>query len=189
MVTGNIEKLEVITTDGNISEPFKNFKINPEIDFTLLEPSILSLQSLSTGIYSDTRITRVDSLNAMKEPEILNQTLINEEIEVYLTKELLKVIWKMKTGKTWKVPVIPYSGYFIVISFENFIRNQTAGTLSISTTTISTANTIDYITFRVTNNWIGTIDTSEATINFTIQNIVNNSRKALKIPLRIELQF
>lgn len=193
MVTGDIEKLEVITTDGNISEPFKNFKINPEIDFTLLEPSILSLQSLSTGIYSDTKITRVESFSAMKKLKLIPQELkrYSYYITIELTNELLSVVWKSTHQNAWSIPVIPYSGQIIAGQIANLriTRTSSSGSLTVTFVNAGTSYETAVINFKATTGWKGTVDSSEAFVKLTMRNFVDNNMVILEVPLRIELQF
>lgn len=193
MVLGDIEKLEVITTDGISSEPFKNFKFNPVADFTLLEPSILSLQSLSTGIYSDTKITRVESFNAMKEFKLIPQEFKNYSyyILIELTNELINVIWKSTHANAWSIPVIPYSGQIIAGSIVNLriTRTSSSGSLTVTFTNTSTSSTTAVINFKATTGWQGTVDSSEAFVRLTMRNFVDNGTVILEIPLRIDMQI
>lgn len=193
MVLGDIEKLEVITTEGISSEPFKNFKFNPVADFTLLEPSILSLQSLSTGIYSDTKITRVESFSAMKELKLIPQEFkkYNFYITIELTNELLSVVWKSTHQNAWSIPVIPYTGQIVAGSIVNLriTRTSSSGSLTVQFLNASTGYKTAVINFKATTGWQGTVDSSEAFVRLTARNFVDNNTVILEVPLRIDLQI
>ena len=193
MVLGDIEKLEVITTDGKSSEPFKNFKFNSVADFTLLEPSILSLQNLSTGIYSDTKITRVESFSAMKELKLIPQELkrYSSYITIELTNELLSVVWKSTHQNNWSIPVIPYSGQIIAGQIVNLriTRTSSSGSLTVTFVNAGTGYETAVINFKATTGWKGTVDSSEAFVRLTMRNFVDNNMVILEVPLRIDLQI